>query len=97
MTEPKASEQAVEYLQTAAIEAIKAVRSFLDVAESLVREPETAALVGKAFAEAAVAAFRPTTLSGDDAADHDYDQDDDDEDDDKERGTGGVRRIDLSD
>jgi hypothetical protein len=92
MTEPKASEQAVEYLQTAAIEAIKAVRSFLDVAESLVREPETAAMVGKAFAEAAVAAFRPTALSDDDAEDNDRDADEN-----EERGTGGVRRIDLSD
>jgi len=62
MTErPDAREQAVEYLQTAALEAIKAVRAFLDIAESLVKEPETAAVVGKAFAEAAASVLRPTT------------------------------------
>lgn len=76
---------AVEYLQTAAIEAIKAMRAFLDVAESLVREPETAAVVGKAFAEAAAGMFRPTTL------DHE-----DEEAEDEEVPTG-LRRIDLSD
>lgn len=85
---------AVEYLQIAAIEAIKAMRAFLDVAEGLVREPETAAVVGKAFAQAASSAFRPSTLVGDDTADDDDDRDDRDEG--AEHHTG-VRRIDLSD
>lgn len=76
---------AVEYLQTAAIEAIKAMRAFLDVAESLVREPETAAVVGKAFAEAAAGIFRPTTL------------DNEDEEAEDEEVPTGLRRIDLSD
>ena len=76
---------AAEYLQSAAIEAIKAMRAFLDVAESLVREPETAATVGRAFAEAAAGMFRPTTL------------DDDDESADDEGEPTGLRRIDLSD
>ena len=79
---------AVEYLQTAAIEAIKAMRAFLDVAESLVREPETAAVVGKAFAEAAAGMFRPTALP---------DEDEDEQERDAEEHTGGLRRIDLSD
>lgn len=81
-------EQAVEYLQTAAIEAIKAMRSFLDVAESLVREPETAAVVGKAFAEAAAGMFRPTALPDDDEGEQERDA---------EESAGGLRRIDLSD
>ena len=79
-------EQAVEYLQAAAIEAIRAMRSFLDIAEGLVREPETAAVVGRAFAEAAAAALRP-----DRANDGDRDEDDDEE------QHSGVRRINLSD
>jgi hypothetical protein len=87
MTETPKNE-AVEYLQTAAIEAIKAMRAFLDVAEGLVREPETAAIVGKAFAEAAASAFRPSTLADDGAKEQDGDEGE---------TTGGVRRIDLSD
>jgi hypothetical protein len=81
-------EQAMEYLQTAAIEAIKAMRSFLDVAESLVREPETAAVVGKAFAEAAAGMFRPTALP---------DDGEDEQDEGTEESAGGLRRINLSD
>ena len=81
-------EQAVEYLQTAAIEAIKAMRAFLDVAESLVREPETAAVVGKAFAEAAAGMFRPTALPDDDEREQDEGT---------EASAGGLRRINLSD
>ena len=76
---------AAEYLQTAAIEAIKAMRTLLDVAENLVREPETAATVGRAFAEAAAAMFRP--VAGDP----------DDDEQDAEEQHGGLRRIDLSD
>lgn len=86
MTERDAKEQAVEYLQTAAIEAIKAMRSFLDIAESLVREPETATTLAKAFAEATAAAMRPSTLS-DDAPDGAESEAHD--------PPGGVRRIDL--
>jgi hypothetical protein len=85
MNERGSSDQAVEYLQAAAIEAIKAMRSFLDIAESLVREPETAASMAKAFAEAAAAAVRPSTLA--------EDRDDDAES--EAEGSSGVRRIDL--
>ena len=85
-------EQAVEYLQTAAIEAIKAMRSFLDVAEGLVREPETATIVGRAFAEAAASAFRPPRT-----ASHNENDDKDPDEDPEEESTGGVRRINLSD
>lgn len=83
----RGTSDAVEYLQTAAIEAIKAMRAFLDVAEGLVREPETAAAVGRAFAEAAAGVFRPTALP----------DDDDDEHDGAEESAGGLRRINLSD
>jgi hypothetical protein len=86
MTERDAKEQAVEYLQTAAIEAIKAMRSFLDIAESLVREPETAATMAKAFAEAAAGAMRPSTLADDEPDGAESEAHD---------PTGGVRRIDL--
>lgn len=78
---PDPREQAVEYLQTAALEAIKAFRAFLDIAESLVKEPETAAVVGKAFAEAAASAMRPQPAA--DSAEHDEPHD------------RGVRRIDV--
>ena len=64
------------------------MRTVLDVAEGLVREPETAATVGRAFAEAAAGMFRPTALP---------DDDDDVEDPDTEEHRGGLRRIDLSD
>lgn len=76
-----------EVVQAAAIEAIKAVRSFLDIAEAVVREPGTAATVGKAFAEAATSAFRPHPTPAreeDEAADDAEPQ-------------GRVRRIHLSD
>jgi hypothetical protein len=79
---------AMEYLQTAAIEAIKAMRAFLDVAEGVVREPETAAMVGRAVAEAAAGMFRPTTLADDGGTE---------ETEGAEESTGGVRRINLSD
>jgi hypothetical protein len=81
-----AQEQAVEILQTAAIEAIKAMRSFLDIAETLVREPETAAVVGKAFAEAAASALRPRASGNDDDGEPD-----------DAAPTGRVRRIDVTD
>ena len=81
-------DQAIEYLQTAAIEAIKAMRSFLDVAEGLVREPETATIVGRAFAEAAASALRPQRPGRNDDEDGDPDE--------AEESTG-VRRINLSD
>jgi hypothetical protein len=94
--EPQATpgEQAVEILQTAAIEAIKAFRTFLDIAETVVREPESAAVIGRTWAAAAASALRPSALSDDGPRAHD---DDDDEDDDEESSTGGVRRIHLSD
>lgn len=55
----------MEYLQTAAIEAIHTMRGFLDLAESIVRDPETAAAVGRAFAEAAASVLRPQTPDDD--------------------------------
>lgn len=88
MTVSEKQHEAVEYLQTAAIEAIKAMRAFLDVAEGLVREPETAAVVGKAFAEAAAGVFRPTPPP---------DEDEGEQDEDEEESAGGLRRINLSD
>ena len=81
---------AAEMVQAAALEAIKAMKAFLDVAEAVVREPAAAATVGRAFAEAAATAFRPSTLSGD-ASPHD------DPEEEEEQHTGRVRRIDLSD
>ena len=80
---------AADVIQAAAIEAIKAMRAFLDVAESVVREPGTAATVGKAFAEAAASAFRPPPR-------HDHD-DEDHADDPADDAGGRIRRIHLSD
>ena len=76
-----------ELVQAAAIEAIKAFRSFLDIAEAVVREPGTAATVGKAFAEAATSAFRS----------HPTDREEDDEEVDDDVPQGRVRRIHLTD
>ena len=76
-----------EVVQAAAIEAIKAFRAFLDIAEAVVREPGTAATVGKAFAEAATSAFRPHPTV--------REEDDDEVDDDAPQGR--VRRIHLTD
>lgn len=85
MSRDDAQVQAVQHLQTAAIEAIKAMRSFLDLAESLVQSPETAATVAKAFAEAAANAVRPSTLAPDPAPEAES----------EEQGRSGVRRIDV--
>jgi hypothetical protein len=87
--QPTSGEQAVEILQGAAIEAIKAFRSFLDLAETVVREPESAAVLGRAWAGAAASMLRPNDAS----ADHANDEDDEDD----GETTGGVRRIQLSD
>jgi hypothetical protein len=46
-------------VQGAALEAIKAFRTFLDVAEGVVRDPQQAVVVGKAFADAARSVFDP--------------------------------------
>ena len=78
-----------EIIQAAALEAIKAFRSFLDIAESVVREPGTAAVVGKAFAEAAASAFRPPSTTGADPPEADEP--------DEEEQAGGFRRIHLTD
>jgi hypothetical protein len=80
---------AAELVQAAALEAIKAMKTFLDMAETVVREPGVAATVGRAFAEAAANMFRPPGANG---APGDVDDDDD-----EEQHTGGVRRINLSD
>ena len=86
-----ATHDASEVVQAAALEVIKAMKAFLDVAEAVVREPAVAASVGKAFAEAATSAFRPSTLSEDEAPDDDPVEDAD------EPHAGRVRRIDVSD
>ena len=51
------SRDPAEIVQAAALEAIKAFRSFLDVAEGVVRDPQQAVVVGKAFADAARSMF----------------------------------------
>jgi hypothetical protein len=88
MTEHRQNE-AAEIVQAAALEAIKAMKAFLEVAEAVVRDPSLAATVGKAFAEAASSAFRPSTLGADGAAD-------DDPSGEEEQHTR-LRRIDVSD
>lgn len=82
--------EAAELVQAAALEAIKAMKAFLEVAETVVREPAVAATVGRAFAEAAASAMRPTR--GDAARD-----DEDDDEMSEEQHTGRVRRIDIAD
>lgn len=87
MSDESTTTSGAELVQAAALEAIKAFRSFLDIAESVVREPGTAAMVGKAFAEAASSVFRPnheTTEEEDTEADDDMPH-------------RGVRRIHLTD
>ncbi|MEA3078389.1 MAG: hypothetical protein QOF60_3297 [Actinomycetota bacterium] len=65
MNEERARE-GVEHLQAAAIEVISAMKAFLDVAEDLVRDPASAAVLASAFAEAARA---PGAAAPDEAAD----------------------------
>ncbi|MEA3020033.1 MAG: hypothetical protein QOI47_1557 [Actinomycetota bacterium] len=89
---PDPVQQGAEYLQHAAIEAIKAMRSLLDIAETVVREPELAATVGRAFAEAAASMMRPNHQAGSDEA-----RERGNEQNDEEESTGTVRRIHLSD
>ena len=55
--------QGVEHLQAAAIEVIGAVRAFLDVAESVVRDPAGAATMAASLADAARAAATPPSSS----------------------------------
>ena len=84
--------EAAELVQAAALEAIKAMKAFLEVAEAVVREPATAATVGRAFAEAAASAMRPER--------HEHEHTSggrDDDEDDEEQHPGRVRRIDVSD
>jgi hypothetical protein len=45
--------QGVEHLQAAAFEVISALRAFLDVAEDLVKDPASAAVLASAFATSA--------------------------------------------
>ena len=81
-------------VQAAALEAIKAVRSFLDVAEGVVRDPSQAAVVGRVIADAAGSMFRPpaSARTSDERADGDQHHDDPAEDEHPR-----VRRIHLSD
>ena len=81
--------EAAELVQAAALEAIKAMKAFLEVAEAVVREPSTAATVGRAFAEATASAFRPERHGPDDGGP--------DDEGDEEQHPGRVRRIDVSD
>ena len=80
--------EAAELVQAAALEAIKAMKAFLEVAEAVVREPATAATVGRAFAEAAASAMRPERHEPDDGGRDEQGQ---------EQHTGRVRRIDVAD
>jgi hypothetical protein len=82
--------EAAELVQAAALEAIKAMKAFLEVAEAVVREPATAATVGRAFAEAAASAMRSERHGPDDGG-----RDDDQMD--EEQHPGRVRRIEVSD
>ena len=58
-------------VQSAALEAIKAFRSFLDVAEGVVRDPQQAVVVGKAFADAARSMFDQQGAPADESAQDD--------------------------
>ena len=77
---------AAAVVQAAALEAIRALRSFLDLAEGVVRDPSTAATVGRAFADAAASVFRPGDAGAPSGDDDEHDQ----------GAQPRVRRIDLS-
>jgi hypothetical protein len=68
----EAAKTGLDHLQSAALELIAAARSFLDVAEELVREPEASAAVVKAAAGVAAAVLgggqAPPDRGGDPAA-----------------------------
>ena len=59
----------LDHLQSAALELIAAARSFLDVAEELVKEPEATAAVVKAAAGVAAAVLGGEQPGGDPSAD----------------------------
>ena len=59
----------LDHLQSAALELIAAARSFLDVAEELVREPEASAAVVRAAAGVAAAVLGGSDPTGPSAAD----------------------------
>lgn len=61
MNEQRARE-AVEHLQTAALEVIASLRAFLDVAESVVRDPAQAANVAGMVDDLAANAERVTRI-----------------------------------
>ena len=61
MNEQRARE-AVEHLQTAALEVIASLRAFLDVAESVVRDPAQAANVAGMVDDLAGTAERVTRI-----------------------------------
>lgn len=67
-----------QIVQAAALEAIKAFRSFLDVAEGVVRDPQQAVVVGKAFADAARSMFdqQQDAPAGEPAQQHEQEQHD---------------------
>jgi hypothetical protein len=54
--------EAVEHLQTAALEVIASLRAFLDVAESIVRDPAQAADVASVVDDLAGRAERVTRI-----------------------------------
>lgn len=74
-------------VQAAALQAIKAFRSFLDVAEGVVRDPSQATVVGRVIADAAGSMFRPPSATRTD--EHDEAPAEDEQ--------PRVRRIHLSD
>lgn len=80
----------VDALQAAAQDAIKAARALLDVAETLVQDPEVAARIGS-VARAAARAARPGAGNVHRPADTATDVSDDDDD-----GDDGVQRIPVS-
>ncbi len=52
-TQSEKAREGIEHLQSAAFEVIAALRSFLDLAEDLVRDPASAAVLAARVAEAA--------------------------------------------
>lgn len=63
-TQSEKAREGVEHLQSAAFEVIAALRSFLDLAEDLVRDPASAAVLAASVAEAARATPPETDEGG---------------------------------
>ena len=65
-----AAKSGIDHLQSAALELIAAARSFLDVAEELVKEPEASAAVWRAAAGVAAAVLGGAQPPSDPRAGH---------------------------